>query len=249
MAMMAFRNHRLLPTIMPLLPRKAIMTVSTRLCIYLSLLLGGCASVPQNQVAPTSLPSLAGSAHKPSVRVAVEHLYGDPDLRPADIPTSSILGRSDAEMELALLMVYPVPAPLAVQQHSTQAIRQLLEDSGMFERVSMTADPIQAGDYQLFVRVTEYWPLESGEALASMATLLTLGIVPSSRSQRFQLTLDVLSPERQPLGRVGNRDAIEQRVGLINLAKLGYSHEKAERNTLKRQLDALLAEVSTHFEP
>ncbi|CAK15331.1 hypothetical protein [Pseudomonas entomophila] len=215
------------------------MTVFTRLCLCLGLTLGGCAAVPQNQVAPVTLPSPVNEAQKPSVHVSVSHYFGSPlphqlagSLKGAGLET-------DTQRLQRLAALSPL-APVGVQQNTTQQVRQILDETGLFAHVSMNGEAVRPGDYQLDLSVYTYWPFSAGEALASMATLVTLGLVPSSRPQEFKLILSLHGPDKQPLAWAANSDAIDQRVGLVNLVRLGDTEEKAEYDTLKRQVNALL---------
>lgn len=218
------------------------MTVVTRLCLSLCFLLGGCASVPENQVAPSTLPSLAEGAPKPSVHVSVSHYFGSPvpHLLAASLKNTAF--GTDPQLIQNLGAQSPL-APSAVQQSTAQTVRQILDETALFGHVAMNGEPARPGDYTLRLSVYSYWPLDGGSALASMATLVTLGLFPSSRPQEFKLILEVYGPDKQPLARVANADVIDQRVGLINLARLSDTQDKAERDTLKRQVDALLLNV------
>jgi hypothetical protein len=217
------------------------MMVATRVCLLLSLLLGGCASIPQEEIAPTRLPVPGPGVHKPGVQVWAGSFFGDPELRAQAPSAESVLGiKSDSPALLQVLALLPTPAPPEVSRQTTLQVRQIFEASGLFAHVSGVDDPLQPGDYQILVRVYEDWPLANSQALAGMATLVTLGLFPSSRPQRLKVTMDVIDTRKLSLARLSNHDTIDERIGLINLAHWGSTREKAERDTLKRQLDALL---------
>ncbi len=218
------------------------MTVVTRLCLSLCLLLGGCASVPENLVAPSTLPTLAEGKPKPGVHVSVSHYYGSPlpHLLAASMKDTEY--GNDAKVMRNLGAQSPL-APAERQRNTTQIVRQVLSETALFEHVAMNDEPLRPGDYQLHLRLYTYWPLDGGGALGSLGTLLTFGLFPSSRPEEFKLLMALQGPDQKPLGGLANSDAIDQRVGLVNLARLGDTQEKAEYDTLKRQVDALLLRV------
>ncbi|WP_194791893.1 hypothetical protein [Pseudomonas sp. UFMG81] len=219
------------------------MPVLLRL-LLLSLVLGGCSSAPEYQVAPVTLPTLAQNAHKPSVHVVVQRFHGELNPRSqALIASFQTFDSQEGAQLMQRLMPFPLASPPAEQQRTEQMIHEVLVDSGLFEQVTMTAQPAKPGDYQLYLGVHEAWPLDGGDMLTGMATMVTLGLFPSSRPHELKLKLDVSGPGNRPLGRFDNHDTIDQRMGMINLFRLDQTQEKAERDTLKRQLDALLKQV------
>ncbi|MHA6195669.1 hypothetical protein ACX3YG_14995 [Pseudomonas wadenswilerensis] len=221
------------------------MTLPPRLYLCLFFLLGGCAYVPQNQVAPSPLPSLAEGKQKPGVHISVNHYFGSP-VTPLGASSLKVANWGTDPQLIQILATLTPLAPPNMQQNTTQIVRQILNETALFEHVAVNGEPAQPGDYQLSLSVYTYWPLDGGDALASMATLLTFGLFPSSRPQEFKLILDLYGPDNRALARVANADAIDQRVGLINLGRLGDTPEKAERDTLKRQVDALLMNAVKH---
>lgn len=183
----------------------------------LMLALTGCASFPGEEVAETSIPSMARYEQRPSVYVDFTFYRGEP-------------GNAQAvEMPQARDMLKP-------------QLESVLRDSGLFSRYTLDPFQKQKGDYTFKLAV--YNGGSEGAAMASgLISGLTLMVIPATAKDEYTMTLQVLDGDDKPVSVAQNHDSIRTWMGLVFIPMMAYTPADAVNDSFRRQLNALLKQL------
>ncbi|MHA6494666.1 hypothetical protein ACX0MV_15675 [Pseudomonas borbori] len=183
----------------------------------LALTLAGCASFPGDQVAETTLPSMAAYQQRPSVFVDFSFYQGKAgDAKAVEVPQARDMLKPQLEASL--------------------------RDSGLFSRYTLDEFQKQPGDYTLKLKV--YNSGSAGAAMVSgMISGFTLMVLPATAKDEYTMTLQVLDADNQPVLANQNYESVRTWMGLIFIPMMAYTPAEAINDSFRRQLNALLKQV------
>lgn len=183
----------------------------------LALTLAGCASFPGDQVAETTLPSMASYQQRPSVFVDFTFYQGKAtDSNAIEVPQAKEMLKPQLEASL--------------------------RDSGLFSRYTLDEFQKQPGDFTLKLNV--YNSGSAGAAMVSgMISGFSLMVIPATAKDEYTMTLQVLDDQGQPVLSGQNSDSVRTWMGLIFIPMMGNTPAEAVSDSFRRQLNALLKQM------
>lgn len=193
------------------------MKIGKILGLCLLLALTGCASFTQDEVAAVDLPSMARYANKPNVYVSFAFYQGEPNSAAA------------VEVPQARDMLKP-------------QLQKVLNDSGLFGRVTLDESQKQPGDYNLRLKVYNH-PPGGGQLVMAFISGLTFTLIPSMATDQYTMSLQTLDPQGQAVGSSSNHDEIDTWMGIWFVPLMGNTPKEAVSDTFGRQVNALLKQM------
>lgn len=197
--------------------KEAIMQVGKILGLALVLGLSGCASFTKDEVAPVNLPSMSSYSNKPNVYVDFDFYQGAPK------STSAV------EMPQARDMLKP-------------ELQKVLNDSGLFGRVTLDEFQKQPGDYSLRLKVYNH-PPGGGQLAMAFISGLTMTVIPSMATDQYTMSLEALDQQGLPISNASNHDSINTWIGIWFVPLMGNTPKAAISDTFSRQVNALLKQM------
>ena len=182
-----------------------------------ALLLSGCASFRNNEVAEVSkLPDVSQYANKPTVFIDT-HLYrGDP-------------GKATLEI-------------LSIKEKLNKALGRTLSESALFSKYSFDEKDRATSDY--VIRLDIYNHGNAGlAAVAGFISGLTLTVIPAAATDNYTLEAKLLDNKGTLINSSGNKDSFTTWIGILFLPMAGSTPEKALFGTLENQVKAVLKEL------
>lgn len=190
------------------------MQLGKILGLALVLGLSGCASFTKDEVAPVELPSMASYTNKPNVYVDFDFYQGEPSNAAAnEVPQA----RDQLKPEL----------------------KRLMNESGLFGRVTFDEFEKQPGDYSLRLKVYNH-PPGGGQMALAFISGFTFTIIPALATDQYTMSLETLDERGQSLGKTSNHDAINTWMGIWFLPLAGNTVKEAVNDTFSRQVNGLL---------
>jgi hypothetical protein len=193
------------------------MQVGKILGLALVLGLSGCASFTKDEVAPVNLPSMSSYSNKPNVYVDFDFYQGAPK------STSAV------EMPQARDMLKP-------------ELQKVLNDSGLFGRVTLDEFQKQPGDYSLRLKVYNH-PPGGGQLAMAFISGLTMTVIPSMATDQYTMSLEALDQQGLPISNASNHDSINTWIGIWFVPLMGNTPKAAISDTFSRQVNALLKQM------
>ncbi len=197
--------------------KEAIMQVGKILGLALVLGLSGCASFTKDEVAPVNLPSMSSYSNKPNVYVDFDFYQGAPK------STSAV------EIPQARDMLKP-------------ELQKVLNDSGLFGRVTLDEFQKQPGDYSLRLKVYNH-PPGGGQLAMAFISGLTMTVIPSMATDQYTMSLEALDQQGLPISNASNHDSINTWIGIWFVPLMGNTPKAAISDTFSRQVNALLKQM------
>ncbi len=197
--------------------KEAIMQVGKILWLALVLGLSGCASFTKDEVAPVNLPSMSSYSNKPNVYVDFDFYQGAPK------STSAV------EIPQARDMLKP-------------ELQKVLNDSGLFGRVTLDEFQKQPGDYSLRLKVYNH-PPGGGQLAMAFISGLTMTVIPSMATDQYTMSLEALDQQGLPISNASNHDSINTWIGIWFVPLMGNTPKAAISDTFSRQVNALLKQM------
>ncbi|WP_130907054.1 hypothetical protein [Pseudomonas sp. Sample_16] len=187
--------------------------------LWLALVLGlsGCASFTKDEVAPVNLPSMSSYSNKPNVYVDFDFYQGAPK------STSAV------EIPQARDMLKP-------------ELQKVLNDSGLFGRVTLDEFQKQPGDYSLRLKVYNH-PPGGGQLAMAFISGLTMTVIPSMATDQYTMSLEALDQQGLPISNASNHDSINTWIGIWFVPLMGNTPKAAISDTFSRQVNALLKQM------
>ncbi|MFJ2365817.1 hypothetical protein ACIPIN_19280 [Pseudomonas sp. NPDC087697] len=185
----------------------------------LALVLGlsGCASFTKDEVAPVTMPSMSAYSNKPNVYVDFDFYQGEPK------------SASAVEVPQARDMLKP-------------ELQKVLNDSGLFGRVTLDKFQQQPGDYNLRLKVYNH-PPGGGQLAMAYISGLTLTVIPTMGTDEYTMSLEALDQQGLTVSNTSNHDAIHTWMGIWFLPLMGNTPKAAVSDTFSRQVNALLKQL------
>ncbi|WP_130905014.1 MULTISPECIES: hypothetical protein [unclassified Pseudomonas] len=193
------------------------MQVGKILGLALVLGLSGCASFTKDEVAPVNLPSMSSYSNKPNVYVDFDFYQGAPK------STSAV------EIPQARDMLKP-------------ELQKVLNDSGLFGRVTLDEFQKQPGDYSLRLKVYNH-PPGGGQLAMAFISGLTMTVIPSMATDQYTMSLEALDQQGLPISNASNHDSINTWIGIWFVPLMGNTPKAAISDTFSRQVNALLKQM------
>ena len=183
----------------------------------LVLTLAGCASFPGDQVAETTLPSIAEYKERPGVFVDFTFYQGEAGSAKA------------VEMPQARDLLKP-------------QLEASLRESGMFSRYTLDEFQKQPGDYTIKLDVYNGGS-SAAAAVSGFISGFTLLIIPATGKDEYTMTLQVLDSEGKALQTGQNNESVRTWIGLVFIPMMAYTPADAVKDSFRRQLNALLKQL------
>ncbi|PTU02961.1 hypothetical protein DBR45_09570 [Pseudomonas sp. HMWF031] len=193
------------------------MQVGKILGLTLVLGLSGCASFTKDEVAPVNLPSMSSYSNKPNVYVDFDFYQGAPK------------SGSAVEIPQARDMLKP-------------ELQKVLNDSGLFGRVTLDEFQKQPGDYSLRLKVYNH-PPGGGQLVMAFISGLTMTVIPSMATDQYTMSLEALDQQGLSISNASNHDSINTWIGIWFVPLMGNTPKAAISDTFSRQVNALLKQM------
>lgn len=181
-------------------------------------LINGCASFPQNEIAPvTDMPVISADKNKPSVYIDFKFFHGYPDDEKAvELPKARETFLPDLEKSL--------------------------NDMNLFE--SVTFDEFKKGDVNYTIRLYCYNNGNvGGAAVMGFITGLTLGLIPSAATDNYDLKVEVLDRNNNIIKSYQNKDSVRTWIGLWFIPMMGNTPQEAVFATIDNQIHDAMKEI------
>ena len=184
--------------------------------------LAGCASFPQNQIAPvTDMPSVTQYTHKPSVYFDVRFFRGNPDTpnaQPAEVGGAESMARSVVEK----------------QAH----------DSGLFSSYSFDQSKQADADYTIQLYYYNYG--SQGAAFAAgFITGFTFGVIPTAATDHYTLRASLTAKGSTAPQTLSSQDSMSTWIGLWFIPMMGHTPQKGVQSTLGNMTLAAFKQMIT----
>ncbi|MGE8063567.1 hypothetical protein [Pseudomonas sp. NPDC089569] len=193
------------------------MQIGKILGLALVLGLSGCASFTKDEVAPVNLPSMSSYSNKPNVYVDFDFYQGAPK------------SASAVEVPQARDMLKP-------------ELQKVLNDSGLFGRVTLDEFQKQPGDYNLRLKVYNH-PPGGGQMVMAFISGLTMTLIPAMATDQYTMSLEALDQQGLAISNTSNHDSINTWMGIWFVPLMGNTPKAAINDTFSRQVNALLKQM------
>ncbi len=197
--------------------REVVMQIGKILGLALVLGLSGCASFTKDEVAPVKMPSMSSYSNKPNVYVDFKFYQG--------VPKST----SAVEVPQARDMLKP-------------ELQKVLNDSGLFGRVTLDEFQKQPGDYNLHLKVYNH-PAGGGQLVMGFISGLSLMIIPAMATDQYSMSLEAIDQQGVAISNGSNHDSINTWMGIWFVPLMGNTPKAAISDTFSRQVNALLKQM------
>lgn len=191
----------------------------TMLVIAAYILLSGCASFPQNEMAQVQqMPNVAKYKNKPSVYIDFKLFRGSP-------------GSGSEAVEIS-----------AAKDKLMPSIEQVITDSNLFSHITFDEFEKEKTGYTLRLHVYNHGNI--GAAAASgFITGLSLGIIPGAATDKFTLQAQLSDKRGRELKRISNDDSVTTWIGIWFIPLMGNTPDAAVISTVSNQVRSALKEL------
>jgi len=197
--------------------REVVMQIGKILGLALVLGLSGCASFTKDEVAPVTLPSMSAYSNKPNVYVDFKFYQGEPK------------------------SVSAVEVPQARDQLKPE-LQKVLNDSGLFGRVTLDEFQKQPGDYNLRLKVYNH-PAGGGQIAMGFISGLSLMVIPALATDQYTMSLEAVDQQGVAISNGSNHDSINTWMGIWFVPLMAKTPKAAVSDTFSRQVNALLKQM------
>lgn len=195
-----------------------LFRIFTFIAFISGLLLSGCASFPQEEIAKTqSMPNVSKFKNKPAVYVDFDFYQGNP-------------GASNAVESRT------------VEDHYSAGIKKIVESTKLFSSVTLDEFEKNNTDYTISLHLYNHGDV-GGAAVSGFLTGFTLGIIPGAATDNYTLIAKITDKNNNVVASTRNKDSVQTWIGIWFIPVMGNTPEKAVFSTFENQIRTALKEM------
>ena len=188
------------------------------LCFFVTAILSGCASFPQNEVAKvTQMPDVSRYQNKPAIYIDFKFYQGLPD--------------SGTAIEMPSFKTQFLPD-----------LEKSVQNLGLFK--SVTFDEFKKAGTDYTIKMLCYNHGNGGAAaISGFVTGFTFGVIPGAATDNYTLKVQLIDSNGTVVKELVNKDSVTTWIGLWFIPMMGNTPKEAVMTTLENQIKTALKSI------